>query len=978
MKIFYENLDGISDHKCPDLLVNSSSYDYDIIVFTETWLNQSIKSTEFLDAQYTVVRKDRELTAIGKSASKGGGVLIAVRSNITSSEYTNDKMIELEATCVKISMKSGCIYIYCLYIQPSASLEIYQAHVDAIEMLMGDMREGDSLIAFGDFNLGDTTTWCASDTVLDFVPVIGDSQSSKAIIAREITTRLLNRGLFQMSNIPNASGNVLDLVYTLNPELTVVERADIRMLPAFKSDVNHKPLQCLFDCSPSVSSNGTPESIFCFKRANYEEIREYLESLNLSTRFSNTTIDIDEDTSEMYDILHDVFEKFVPSTTLRANNKPKWHDKQLSSLKNKRNKIHKRLCLARENSDDNLSYHEQSFLFAREEHDSYRKHLFSDYLREQAANLKGDPKSFWRHVNSKRVSNALPSSISFKDNKATSDKEKADLFATFFKSVYVEYQTDFDIDSFLASRSENNCQNIIISEQAVFSVLSTIDTSKGSGHDGISPFFLRQCAEVLAGPLSILFTRSLRDGIYPSAFKIGQITPIYKAGSRNNVENYRGVNVLPGLAKVFERVINNQLKLIVSPKISASQHGFVSNRNIETNVMELTTLAHKAFENRGQTEVFYADISKAFDTVNPVKLIKKLAAFGLSNELLRWFHSYLSMRKQYVKVGVSKSETFNVTSGVGQGTILGPLLFIIFFNDSDHSLPGVHYTNFADDKKIAMVIKNQQDVQIMQTAINKFIAWCDDNDLAVNKSKCKVMSFYTKKNPIIHEYTINDQVIDRTDKIRDLGILLDTKMNFGLHLEYIRNKAMGALQFVKRQSYYFDKDIIRILYSALVRSNVEFACAIWSPHHATNKSYIESTQKQFVMLLNGDYANRRENNYVLRPYHERCAEHDFLTLVRRRINAAALFIHAIVSGRYNAPHLRAQMDLNTGVRTLRAPEFIRLPNCRTDHSLFSPFNNACRIFNHAALFIDPTLPRVDFRRKLLRLPDTAFGAWAQM
>lgn len=398
----------------------------------------------------------------------------------------------------------------------------------------------------------------------------------------------------------------------------------------------------------------------------------------------------------------------------------------------------------------------------------------------------------------------------------------------------------------------------------------------------------------------------------------------------------------------------------------------------ETNLMETTALAHEAFEIGAQLQVFLADISKAFDGVNIVKLIRKLAKFRVSNEFLCWILSYLKSRRQCVKDGSAKSDYFDVPSGVGQGSILGPLLFIAFFDDSDSKLPGVYSSNFTDDKKLLSIIKDQNDVRRLQEAIDRFIAWCEANDLSVNKSKCKMMIYHTKKRPIINDCTINGEIIQSVTEVRDLGVLLNHKMNFKRHIEFIHDKANAARQFVKRQSFYFEKDIIKILYFALVRSNLEFASVIWSPHYTTHKKFVESTQKQIVMLLNGDFQKRAENNYVLPPYTERCASLDIQSLVRRRVNAPVLFIHSIISGKYNAPALQDRLDLNRGVRSLRNPEFIRIKTCRTDHSTASPFNIACQAFNCAALFIDPSLPHYQFKQKLHKLPDAAFGQWAQL
>lgn len=259
----------------------------------------------------------------------------------------------------------------------------------------------------------------------------------------------------------------------------------------------------------------------------------------------------------------------------------------------------------------------------------------------------------------------------------------------------------------------------------------------------------------------------------------------------------------------------------------------------------MSTSIHDAFEQKAQLDVFYADISKAFDCVNTSLLVKKLCHFPLSNNALRWFISYLTGRKQYVRIGSAKSDMFDVPSGVGQGTILGPLLFISFFNDSDNGIPdGVCSSNFADDKKLYTVVKTPADTLKLQAAIDNFLSWCSNNGLEVNAAKCKIISFSHKNSPIQHNYIMNDDTIQRVNEIKDLGVILDSKLNFNTHIEYICKKTMAALHFTRRQAQFFDKDIIKLLYMLLVRSNLEFACAIWSPHLPTHKETVESVQKQ--------------------------------------------------------------------------------------------------------------------------------------
>lgn len=210
--------------------------------------------------------------------------------------------------------------------------------------------------------------------------------------------------------------------------------------------------------------------------------------------------------------------------------------------------------------------------------------------------------------------------------------------------------------------------------------------------------------------------------------------------------------------------------------------------------------------------------------------------------------------------------------------------------------------------------------------------------------------------------------------MRDLGVIMDPKLKFLAHHEYIINKSMSILGFIRRQCRnQLDKSTAAMLYFALVRSNLEFGSIIWSPYQSSHKKSIESVQKQAVMFLHNDYIQLSANNFTLRPYNERCQDLEISTLIRRRVNASVLFVHNILSGRIQSPLLRNDIQLNNGTRTIRRPEYIRFKTYRTDHSQFAPFNTACRAFNHAALMLDPTLPTYEFKRELKKLPDEIFG-----
>lgn len=960
------------------MLISSSSADYDILVFTETWLDDSFYDSEFLSDHYEVFRKDRADSNILQR--KGGGVLIAIKKSMIYEKFMFDEIKELEAVCVKVQQKSSNseLYIYGVYIQyrkvDEELAEFYEEHLNAILQLNSRIKDKDTIIICGDFNFSNRVKWIENDCGFDYIPMCGDSTERKSEIVRQFTSMMLNNGLFQMSSLCNSAGNVLDLVYTNDPELVVVTMADFRMLPAHKSDCFHVPLTCMIELSPVTSSQDEQHQIYAFRKANYDSIREHLSGIDFPSVFESHIGDVDEMVSKFYEILNETFEEFVPKSKIRPSTRPMWHNKELASLKNKRNKDYKKLCKDRRS---NANVDVLPFLKSQQRFEEYRLELHENFIREQAKNLKHNPKQFWKYINRKRKSSGFPDVMNLDNRTARTDHEKANLFADFFESVYMNHDDDIFLDSFIQHRNDIGCNDITIAHNHVKKAISGMKLNKGSGFDGVATIFLRECSDQLSSPMAILFSASLSQLYYPKAFKIGMLAPIYKSGSKKNMRNYRGVNTVPNIAKVFDIVVKEQLQLIIQPHIKSTQHGFLPCRNIETNLMEHTTHIHYAFANDCQLDTVYLDVSKAFDHVDTYLEVRKLSSFPLSNNVLFWFKSYLSDRCQYVKVGNALSRKVDVSSGVGQGSTNGPTLFTAFFDDSDPTLGDIISSNFADDKKISQMIFSSADTAQLQIGIDEFSEWCRKNKLSINKDKCKIITFTrrTKTNPIMHEYVIDNEPIVRVFEIMDLGILLDVKLTFTPHIEYIVNRATAILKFVKRQSQFFGSETIKILYSALVRSLLEFSCVIWSPHYLLHKNRLESVQKQLVLFLLGDHNRHVTEDYVLSPYTERCAQVALATLVRRRIDATILFMHSLIIGKLQSPHLRSLIKLNHTVRPTRYANFITIETCKKEYLRMSPFNKACSLFNIAARHIDPSLPRCRFRTALLGLPDDVFGDW---
>lgn len=243
-----------------------------------------------------------------------------------------------------------------------------------------------------------------------------------------------------MSEFKTEHQNVLDLIYTNEPELVIVDEAAIRLLPNQKSDKCHVPLMCMIECQPDILSSGDRNTYYCFKKADYTMIREHLESIHISNFFTAQSTNVNDMATVFYDILNDTFERFVPRAIIRSSNKPIWHDKKLSSLKNARNKEYKKLVNQRLNctddcTDDRTDADDIPFQEAKNNYEEYRKELHNNFIKEKASSIKTNPRSFWQFVNIKRKPNTLPSILDYDDKKASTDSEKATLFADYFQNV---------------------------------------------------------------------------------------------------------------------------------------------------------------------------------------------------------------------------------------------------------------------------------------------------------------------------------------------------------------------------------------------------------------------------------------------------------------------------------------------------------------------------------------------------------------
>ena len=412
------------------------------------------------------------------------------------------------------------------------------------------------------------------------------------------------------------------------------------------------------------------------------------------------------------------------------------------------------------------------------------------------------------------------------------------------------------------------------------------------------------------------FNLSMRLSQVPNMWKCAYVSPIHKKGDRDKVNNYRPVSLLSIVSKIMERCIYNHIYSFISKDISEKQHGFFSVRSCNTQLLEVYHKIGDFLDKGFQTDVIYLDFSKAFDSVPHSLPIHKLKTFGFIGDLLSWLKSYLTGRKQQVVIEGAKSSWLSVTSGVPQGSILSPLLFLLYINDMPDVVSFCSISLFADDAKCFFKIRSLNDCVLLQQDIESLLMWSYIWGMDFNIDRCNVLS--TRNNlPFIFEYTILDKPLQRVQHMRDLGVLINTNLTWGTHCRGLINKCNRTMDMIKRAvGFNAPVDVTTSLYRTLVRSNLEHCSSVWSPSTVSDTKAIESIQRA---------ATRYILNYPEIKYDQRCTMLNLHPLSYRREITDLLYVFKCNKGYYDvAWHNNIVVISNSSLRSGNAGRVLRI------------------------------------------------------
>jgi len=382
-------------------------------------------------------------------------------------------------------------------------------------------------------------------------------------------------------------------------------------------------------------------------------------------------------------------------------------------------------------------------------------------------------------------------------------------------------------------------------------------------------------AEVISVTVAELFNKSLKSGEVPQDWKMANVTAVHKKGKKSSPSNYRPVSLTVNLCKIFESIMRDSIieHLEKHKLISGSQHGFVRNRSCLTNLLSFMEEITKYLDSGYPVDILYLDFQKAFDKVPHCRLVSKLAAHGISGDVLKWIENWLRGRKQRVVLGGQASEWSDILSGVPQGSVLGPILFVLYINDIDDTINS-KILKFADDTKIYNRVDSVEGIERMRADLRNLVVWSKEWQMLFNAEKCKVMHL-GYNNPKVN-YVMDTTQLQVVSEERDLGIIVSDDLKWEKQCTAAVKQANKILGMIKRNFVDRSKETILALYKSLVRPYLEYCISVWNPYLVKDIKLVEGVQRRATKMVQGiQHLN----------YDDRLNYLDLMRLEKRRVRS---------------------------------------------------------------------------------------------
>lgn len=827
---------------------------FSAICIQESWLNDG---DDIKDLQL----QDYDIISQGKHCTSKGGLVIYLHNIFKHTPKLTLKYDTWEGQFIHIKRGnhlSKPIILGNIYRRPVDLLDNYTQFITELSTNLSKLESNNTdVIIAGDYNI-------------NLLKV-----NEKPIIA-EYFDMLTNHSFFPKITLPtrlsNNNGTLIDNFLCKLTECTLNTTSGV----IINKLSDHQPY---FTILNNITPNYHPPRYIKSNNNSKESIQNFHEALATSPQLHSLNSDLKQDPNINYSILEETIDtnknNHLPEKYIKfdkhKHKKSKWITQSLIKSITFRDNLYIKLCKTNTSSPQyqiiktNLKTFnnilKKTIRFTKK---AYYETLFNKY--------NGDMKGTWKTINSilSRTKRKKTFPQFFKDgnNIITSKLAIVNHFNSFFTNIgpnlsnsIIDIPNNKSFRSFLNTRKNYNFNFKNINTDIVNTIIDKLAPKSSTGYDGISTKLLKTIKNVILSPITIIVNQMLNTGIFPDNLKIARVNPVFKKDDESQFTNYRPISLLPCISKIFEKVIFKQLYSYFQEKelFYNAQYGFREKHSTEFAAIELVDRVTLEMDKMNTPVSIFLDLSKAFDTLDHEILLTKLEYYGIRGTAHNLMNSYITGRKQFVEIDNTKSDSLTLVTGVPQGSILGPLLFLIYINDISSASNIFKFIIYADDTNlnttVELVAKQDPNVDIstiLNTELAKISDWLKTNKLSLNVKKSKYIIFHMPQKKINSLQLIMDNSeIDQVPNFDFLGLTLNENLSWKTHIDKISNKISRTIGILNRLKHFLPQQPKLFIYSSLILSHLNFGILAWG----FKCDRIVKLQKKAVRILSNSKYN---------------------------------------------------------------------------------------------------------------------------
>ena len=889
--------------------------DFDMFGVCESMLTTNILNEDICINGFSPdpFRSDKDLN------TRNGGVCLYFKESLPIKERRDLEIIP-ETIVAEIKLIRKKIFVVLSYCHPNISSEEFNEYLNSLEQIYELIRKENSYVSIfcGDFNARPPLFW------------EGDSENRQG---RLLNNFLISNNLEQLISEPthvrdDGSQFCIDLIFTDQPFLFTET--------GVLSSLDHHSKHNIIHATVNISVPRPPpykRKIWDYKSAKTDQIRANLRQVNWHELFSN--LNVNEKCLLFTDVFLDIMKNNILNKIITCNYKDAaWITPEIKTAINRNSRVYKKWV----RRGRVLGELDKVRDVRNVTNKLIRKAKLSYYsnLGLKLSDPNTGQKCFWttykKLINKKAKTNIPP----LMENGAfiSNCREKADIFNKYFANQCTINNNGSVLPN-LTSKTDASLSHISASQEEIINIINNLNPNKSHGHDGVSVSMLKLCAAEVAIPLQLIFNDCITTGMFPDSWKYANIQPVFKKENREIKSNYRPISLLPICGKILEKIIFDQLYafLNLNNLLSKNQSGFRPGDSTICQLLSITSSIYEAFENYEETRTVFLDISKAFDKVWHEGLISKLKCNGISGKLLTFFENYLSQRYQRVVLNGKESEWTGIKAGVPQGSVLGPLLFLIYINDLTDNISS-DMRLFADDSSLftrvnGTIETHEKLVSDLQTISEWAYQWKMTFNPDMSKQAIEVIFSCKTNKPNHPDLTFNNIPIARESSTKHLGVYLDTRLTFSRHIKEKILKAMKGVTLLKLLSKYVDRNVLSLSYKMHVLPHLDYGDVIYHNSRTDLMDLIERVQYKAAIIVSGCWQGTSRTKLYDELGWESLSD-------RRWVRRLTLFykIQNGLAPLYLSPHIPTRNEIGMSLRNRNNNAFPAIRTERYANSFF--------------------------------------------